>query len=229
MIYCMPVDLGQSQDYTVASLIQRREAFQKREGLPGSYEYERSPTISFQAYDIRDMWRPPLKTAYVQVVDDIQKRLQHPRLKERCSLVVDATGAGRPVIELMWERKMNPIGIIITGGHQITIDKDGFYHVPKKELVTTIQLMFESGRLRVADFTLASAFREELLAFTRKMTKAGNDTYEAFVESAHDDMVMSVAMGLWYMESLYGPSNIMKHPEAKKRAEASDDLRYGLS
>ena len=41
---------------------------------------------------------------------------------------------------------------------------------------------------------------EELQNFKLKITTAGNDTYEAWRESDHDDLVLAVAMAAWYGE-----------------------------
>ncbi len=41
---------------------------------------------------------------------------------------------------------------------------------------------------------------EELQNFKLKITTAGNDTYEAWRESDHDDLVLAAAMAAWLCE-----------------------------
>ncbi len=41
---------------------------------------------------------------------------------------------------------------------------------------------------------------EELQNFNVKFTRAGNDTYEAWRESDHDDLVPAAAMAAWFGE-----------------------------
>ncbi len=41
---------------------------------------------------------------------------------------------------------------------------------------------------------------EELQNFRIKFTRAGNDTYEAWRESDHDDLVLAAAMAAWFGE-----------------------------
>ena len=41
---------------------------------------------------------------------------------------------------------------------------------------------------------------EELQNFKVKFTRAGNDTYEAWRESDHDDLVLAAAMAAWFGE-----------------------------
>jgi hypothetical protein len=43
----------------------------------------------------------------------------------------------------------------------------------------------------------ASALAEELAAFRVKITLAGNETFEAWRERDHDDLVLAVAMALY--------------------------------
>ena len=46
----------------------------------------------------------------------------------------------------------------------------------------------------------AAQLVEELQNFKIKVTLAGNDTYEAWRESDHDDLVLAAAMAAWYGE-----------------------------
>ena len=46
----------------------------------------------------------------------------------------------------------------------------------------------------------AAQLVEELQKFKIKITLAGNDTYEAWRESDHDDLVIATAMACWYGE-----------------------------
>jgi len=52
--------------------------------------------------------------------------------------------------------------------------------------------------------TYIKEFVEELQNFKLKITKSANDTYEAWRESVHDDLVLSVGMAVWYLEMQYG-------------------------
>ena len=40
----------------------------------------------------------------------------------------------------------------------------------------------------------------ELLSFEVRITEAGSDTYGAWREGAHDDLVFAVALAAWYAE-----------------------------
>jgi len=43
---------------------------------------------------------------------------------------------------------------------------------------------------------------QELGNFKVKITKHGNDAYEAWREGQHDDLVLSVALACWYGENM---------------------------
>ncbi len=56
---------------------------------------------------------------------------------------------------------------------------------------------------------------EELQNFKVKFTRAGNDTYEAWRESDHDDLVLAAAMAAWFGEKkLYSILNPPPLPRA---------------
>lgn len=74
--------------------------------------------------------------------------------------------------------------------------------MPKRDLVSTLQVLFQSGRLKVAGgLKLAPVLVEELLNFKVKINvKTAHDSYEAWREGIHDDLVLAVALACWYGE-----------------------------
>jgi hypothetical protein len=94
---------------------------------------------------------------------------------------------------------LNPV--LITVGHEVTIGDDGAWHVPKKELVSTLQVLLQSRRLLIAGrLPDAETLQRELLAFRVKITVARNETFESWRERDHDDLVLAVAMAAWLGE-----------------------------
>ena len=62
--------------------------------------------------------------------------------------------------------------------------------------------VFCSGRLRIAAaLPEADTLVRELLAFQVKITAAAHDTYGAWREGTHDDLVLAVALACWHAES----------------------------
>jgi len=198
--FVVSVDLGQLNDYTAITILE--EVIVRRPnptihdlliGNEGEVEFERH-------YHLRHIDRPPLRTPYTDQIKLVKDVVDSPALQNNCELVIDVTGVGRPIFDMMRLAGLKPIPITITNGKSITMDEDGGYHVPKRDLAMSLQAIFGSRRVKVASgMPLAPVFLREMETFAIKVTKAGNDSYEAWREQEHDDIVMSVAMGVWWV------------------------------
>ncbi len=74
---------------------------------------------------------------------------------------------------------------------------------PKRDLVAKVQSLLQTGALKIAEtLALADVLTSELLAFRAKISRAGRDTYEAWRESDHDDLVLALALACWYKKPL---------------------------
>lgn len=87
--------------------------------------------------------------------------------------------------------------VTIHGGDAATRDDAGF-RVPKRDLVGAVQIMLQQGRLKVAEvLPEAAAFVREATAFRVTINDRGHDSYAAWREGDHDDLVLAVAMACW--------------------------------
>lgn len=177
--YYVGVDLGQAQDYTAICVVEH-----------SSTEH---------AYLVRHIERCSLGTPYPEIADRVVSYMRSPQLRG-AALVLDATGVGRPVVDMLLQQRIYPVSVLITAGTTTTQDVVGFWHVPKRDLVGALQVLLQTRRLRVAgQLPYAKALVDELLAFRVKVnTATGGDSYEAWRERDHDDMVLSVALACWY-------------------------------
>jgi hypothetical protein len=153
------------------------------------------------------MERPPLGTPYTEVVDRIVELVK--ALGGNPVLAVDATGVGRPVIDMLWktlgeEREGTDIyidhcAVTITGGDSLTRNPDGGLRVPKRDLITATLVLLQNGHLKIADaLPLKDVLVKELLNFRVKINiSTAHDSYEAWREGDHDDLVLSVALSCW--------------------------------
>jgi hypothetical protein len=183
------LDLGQSSDYTALAVLER------------SFRYTDETLSEFIAdYAVRHLKRWQLKTPYNVIIDEVVKLVASPPL-DNPRLAVDQTGVGAAVVDLLRaaEPKAMLRPVLITAGHQIT-ETNGEKHVPKKELVSTLQVLLQSRRLRVAPLPERELLVKELLAFKVKITLSANETFEAWRERDHDDMVLAVALAAWLGE-----------------------------
>ncbi len=184
------VDLGKSQDYTAISVIEEQSP-------PSEYEADKKQ----KKYQIRYLDRPPLGTSYIEVGNIIARLMNRPPLSDNTPLIVDATGIGSPVVDMLRELELTPIAITITGGNEVSRGGRA-YSVPKIHLITNLQILFESdGRLKIASkLPLSSVFLNELSNYRFKITPQAHLTFDPRADSSHDDLILSVALPLWYAQ-----------------------------
>jgi hypothetical protein len=73
--------------------------------------------------------------------------------------------------------------------------------VSKKDLVGAVQSVLQGERLKATrNLRDLAVLLRELSTFTAKITSAGNESLEAWRERDHDDMVLAVALALWFGE-----------------------------
>src|SRR5215471_7406245 len=140
--YFVGLDLGQSQDFTALVILERMEYAGAWDAAAFCHEAE-------VAVRLRYIERIPLGTTYPDIVARVAKVMRSPAVAQgKRYLMVDATGVGRRVGDLL-ERGRLPcqmIPVSITGGANETVTK-GTYKVPKRDLVVTMVVMLQEGRL----------------------------------------------------------------------------------
>ncbi len=88
--------------------------------------------------------------------------------------------------------------VVISSGHAVIRGDDGCTQVPKKELVSVLQLLLQTQRLKVAaGMPLAEALSREMAAFGANIKVAGGDAEMSWREREHDDLVLAVALAAW--------------------------------
>jgi hypothetical protein len=176
--YVVGVDLGQTADFTAITILEEREE---------------------KSYDVRYLERLR-NTPYPAIV----RRLDHlvRRLPERPSMAVDATGVGRPVVDMIRDAHIpaSIYPITLTGGDAVV--RDGMERrVPKRDVASTIAVLLQTGRLRIArGLRESETLLRELLNFRVKISLSGHDSYEAWREQEHDDLVLAVGLAAWLFE-----------------------------
>jgi hypothetical protein len=199
MSFYVGLDLGQSNDYTALAVIEK-VARGRSEADPDLH------LRHLERYELRTPY-PEMVARVAKLVGDPQLRSTHVdgllgrRVLEEPELLVDATGVGRPVVDLLKERGLSYKAITITGGNSVT-RAGGGYGVPKRDLIGALEVPFHSGRLKVAGgLRLWETLRSELQTFRRKVSlTTGMDTYEHWREGDHDDLVLAAALACWGAE-----------------------------
>ena len=212
--YIVAVDLGQVADYTAIAIIERvpprppegwQTTINRVDPATAAVRAVANPYPGKPDYHVRHLERPPLGTKYTAVVARVQELLGTAPLDVRTTpLVIDRTGVGRGVFDLFKGAGMQPRGITITGGESVSQDADDPLHtrVPKRDLAGCLVALVQGERLKIAGgLAEGPTLVNEQLHFKVKIHLAtGNDTYESWRESIHDDLVLAVAMGCWWGE-----------------------------
>jgi hypothetical protein len=181
----MGVDLGQAQDYT-AIVVLGVSANNAADGQADEYH-------------VGHCERLPLGTSYESVTQHIKKLIAiWTQYNQNITLVVDATGVGRPVIDMMRAEGLDPVPVIITTGYSETRDGN-WWHVPKRDLVAVPNVLLGKKQLKIVQgIPFADVLITELHNFRVKANIAGHDSYEAWREGDHDDLVLAVSLACWY-------------------------------
>jgi len=192
------LDLGQSQDYT--ALVVTEQSL-----IP---DLERVNHLA-NHYAVRHIHRWQLGTPYTQVVSELKDWFA-AELRDT-TLVVDRTGVGRGVCDMIIESgiaaHVQPYSI--TCGN-----KPGDGTVPKVDLVGAIQTTLQTRRLQFADeLELTDTLQKELETFRVKVTSDRNESYSAWREKDHDDIVLALALAVWYGERFGGSPSYGVTPE----------------
>jgi hypothetical protein len=198
--FIVGVDLGQSNDYTAIAVV------------------ERTP-VAPHSYAVRHLERTRGKP-YPDIISEVAALATRRELAEKCSVIVDKTGVGTPIFDALRKMEMGvPLyALTITGGSTVTPDPDG-WRVPKRDIVSALVVLLESGRLQFAKkLALADTFVLELQNFRVKITAAGNDTYEALTEGTHDDLVLAVGLACWAGE--FGHLEVLGQPSIEEEIRA---------
>ena len=129
----------------------------------------------------------------------IRALLLGPPINERADLVLDQTGVGAPVADIVAKHgRLRPVRVVITAGSETVQQEYRRYAVPKIVLVSHLDARLHTGELVFADdLSEREAIKGELANFQRHVTAAGRATFEAR-SSKHDDIVLSVGLALWW-------------------------------
>lgn len=187
--FVIGLDLGQASDYSALVIVEASET-----------RGEDEPALA-----IRHLQRFALATSYPHIAEYVAGLLDREPLAGRTDLVVDATGCGRPVVDLLRRYGLDPVPVTITGGTSATRDAQGGWTVPKVDLVQTLAVLLQQGRLKCASVPGAEVLQAELLNFRVKVNPStGHESYAAgpagaWREGEHDDVVLGAALAAWYV------------------------------
>jgi hypothetical protein len=187
--FTLGLDLGMKRDYTALAAIEPWRAPAGRD--PVTWQ-----SLWTEGVALRGLERMRLGLGYLAVPQWIRSLLRRWNIASS-TLVVDATGVGAPVVELL-RRENLPCTII-----PVTITASGVahtanseWHVSRHELLTRLALGLESNRIQIAaGLQESAALREEMLSL-----RPGRNAH-------HDDLTLAFALAWWWSERRGRPIN----------------------
>ena len=142
---------------------------------------------------------PEIVEIVKHVVRVVSARLGHG---DSCQLVVDATGVGKPVVDML-----HPSGLgcwmtavtITSGDKQHARSGEGSsMNVPKQNLMAGLQLALDQEELRIAKkMPSTGTLTRELLDVRMARREFGGNQYGAEGAGKHDDLVIALALAVW--------------------------------
>ena len=194
--YFSGLDLGQAAEFTSLAVVEQTTAPDPE-----------APERNVKHYAVRHLERFALGTPFTAVCTRLRAMFAEPPLAHSM-LAVDQTAVGSPVVKLLRRARLKASirPYTITAGNQASMDEAGCWSVPKKHLVSNLQVLLQSRRIKVAPGLPASAMLvQELRSFRAKTTLLSNATLDVWREGPHDDLVLAVAIAAWHSEQLKRP------------------------
>jgi hypothetical protein len=194
--YVVGLDLGQAQDFTAIAVLAHRRH---------TVDCQMNGRTVTKLHDVQHLSRFKLGTGYPEITDAVCRLMKSlPASTLAPALLVDATGVGRPVVDLLRKSGLKPIAVTITGGSEETSSGDFDHRIPKKNIVSSLQVALQSERLKIArGLPDTDNLINELQNFKMKVLASGHESFEAWRESIHDDLVLATGLATWFCERGY--------------------------
>ena len=183
--FIISVDIGQTNEYTAITVIE-----EIRDLRGGKF------------FHVGHIERMEAGTTYHTIIQRINELRDRPEFKQCIvHVVVDLTAVGKPVWELLEKQCLGCVitGVFITGGDSVTEEERCIFRVPKRDLITSLQLVLQGNALVIAEgLPEGDAFRSGLASYGEKKVSLNMHGHvENWREGANDGIVLSVAIGVW--------------------------------
>lgn len=197
------VDVGQRQDFTAICVT------------------EQESRLDLPHYLARSIERLSLGTTYPDVVDRVAEIMERLKLKAQprrgprlfaVELILDATGVGLPIGDMLRERGLDPRLVLFTGSDTVNQQPQGVVTVGKAWMVGRMQVLLQSHRLHLPRTVEAGILAKELRDYRIEVNAHANASFNA-KSGAHDDLV--IALGC--------PAGSSGPPDGSRAGATSED------
>lgn len=138
---------------------------------------------------------------YDQIVDWVARIYHKPEFNQAQppELVVDSTGVGVAVVDMLHTKGLRLNAVTITAGESFT-QTGSIFHVGKARLIGTFLGAFDGGKVNVnPNMPIWPQLEKEMLAYRAEISAQGRAKFEA-EEGEHDDMIFALAQAVWFGE-----------------------------
>ena len=150
---------------------------------------------------VRHLARLPLGTEYPAVVRHIAELTDavRDRTGTAPTTVVDATGVGKPIVDALWAEDRPVVAVYLTAGHKRSCRRLGarpIYSLGKARMVSRLQALVQTDRLRLPRTAEARALAKELHNYEIRVDDDGHARFGAFKSGTHDDLATALALAV---------------------------------
>jgi hypothetical protein len=135
-----------------------------------------------------------------KVVERARQIVQSNALAGNCALAVDATGVGAPVVDMLRAARLGCelTAVTITGGERRTRSWPATNgSVPKQDLIAEVQVLLESGKLKIGKVREGDRLLRELAGMKLSVSGAGRARMGADGHGENDDLAIALALACW--------------------------------
>jgi hypothetical protein len=221
--YVIGVDLGVAMQPTAIAVVKQEVVDMIRRGREVS---------SIQLVYLE---RLPLDASYAAVIEAVKRILEEVKDKEqdswrgqpRTDVVVDITGTGRAVGELMEKAGLKPIFVTMTGGNTESRPSYNDRRLAKSFLIGNLLTLFQNPdtRFKVANaLPLAGKLEDELQRFSLNPITLNSNDPEAWRENPDDDLVFALALATWWAKEYLPKPPAMRDRENRRIEESYREM-----
>lgn len=202
--YILSQDIGKKQDATTSMLYRL---------TPEYIDYGDGERRVTTFMDV--VFMDKRRVSYMELGEYTRELMQAIALGDKCVSIIDGTGIGEAVYDIYTSVGLDPLKIIFTSGETVSVEQKrekpsqrfgtvSGYKVPKVDMVSAAQVVFQQGRIRFAeDIEYRDECFQQLQAFVGKVNeKTHNVKYENLTDEIHDDFVVNILMASWYVKHM---------------------------